>query len=96
MSRTSHENVSITFKVTVDTYSNTLFLIGSFNSWATSDANYQMTWGNGNVWTGTFTFEGGHSYKFKFYRGDGHYSTGDNRSFTTDDSVTINCGSWGF
>ena len=95
-SRTSHENVTITFKVNVDTYSQTLFLIGEFNSWAQSDANYQMTWGDGNNWTGTFTFEGGHSYEYKFFKGDGAYSSGNNRSFATDDSMTIDCGSWGF
>lgn len=95
-SRTSHENVSITFKVNVDTHGQTLFLIGGFNDWTQSDAEYQLTWGEGNNWSGTFTFEGGNSYEYKFFKGDGAYSSGNNRSFSTDDSMTIDCGSWNF
>ena len=91
MTRTSHENVSITFNVNIDTHGDTLFLRGTFNSWAGSDANYQLQWGEGNNWSGTFTFEGGNSYEFKFCQGNGTYEGGSNRTLITNDSMTINC-----
>ena len=91
LTRTSHENVSITFNININTYGDTLFLRGTFNSWAAQDANYQLTWGEGNNWSGTFTFAGGNSYEFKFCQGNGTYEGGGNRTLVTNDSMTINC-----
>ena len=59
------------------------YLIGSFNSWATSDDNYLLTRDNNNEYSGTFTISGSTEYTFKLY--------GDSKYFAINDT-----GNYGF
>ena len=56
--------------------SSSIFLIGEFNGWATSDNNFELNSSDGNLYTGSFEVNAG-TYAFKIYTSDGEfYSSG--------------------
>lgn len=81
--------VSITFvvKLADGVTANDVYLVGDFNGWTTTDANYKLI-KDGDKFTGTFTFTAtaGEIFSYKYYSHD--WELGDNRSINIVDGVT--------
>ena len=95
--RTSHESVNITFTINYGTVSGQeVYLVGSFNDWTVGDAEYKLSWTDGNNWVGTFAFEGGTEFSYKFVvHGNGNtiWESDPNRTLTPVDTMSLTC-SW--